>query len=63
MNSDDAGVATYISELIIVGPGEDLASEAAHESYTRKVEIMLVFRARGRGDRIGGAGFQLRRMK
>lgn len=63
MNGDDAGVAAYISELIIVGPGEDLAPEAAHESYTCKVEIMLVFRARGRGDRIGGAGFQLRWMK
>lgn len=46
MNGNDAGVAANVSKLIIVGSWKDLASEAAHESHTCKMEIMVVLRAR-----------------
>ncbi|KAF5954203.1 hypothetical protein HYC85_007059, partial [Camellia sinensis] len=34
VHGDDAGVAADIAELVVVGPGKDLAAEATHEAYT-----------------------------
>jgi len=30
----DAGVAAHVAELVVLGPGEDFSTEAAHEPYT-----------------------------
>lgn len=34
MDGDNTGVAADVAELIVVGPGEDLAAEAAHQADT-----------------------------
>lgn len=59
MDGNYASIATNITKLIIVRSGEDLAAEAAHESYTRSIMEIMAVRTRRGGDRIGSSGVEL----
>jgi len=48
----DSSVAADITELIVVGAGEDLAAKAAHEADARRCVVEMVG-ARGGGDGVG----------
>ena len=52
MDGDDPGVAADVAELVVVGSGEDLAAEAAHEADTWR-RLVEVVGARGRRHRVG----------
>lgn len=41
VDGDDAGVATHVAELVVVGPWQDFSTEAAHEPYTWQVDVVV----------------------
>lgn len=41
MDGDYAGVSAHIAELVVVGPWQDFATEAAHEPYTWQVGAVV----------------------
>lgn len=51
MHGDYARVSANVAELVVVGPGQDLATETAHEPYTCML-IKRVVRARRGRDRV-----------
>jgi hypothetical protein len=51
VHGDYACVAANVAELVIVGPGQDLATETAHEPYTC-IMIKRLFRARRGSHRV-----------
>lgn len=52
VDRDDSSVATDITELVVVGAGEDLAAKTAHEADARRRVVEMVG-ARGGGDGVG----------
>jgi hypothetical protein len=53
VNGNDPGVATNVTELVVMGSRKDLASKAAHKPYTCMMKIMdgpMVIGARRRAD-------------
>lgn len=52
VDGDDAGVAADVAELVVVGAGEDLAAEAAHEADAGR-RVVEVIGAWGGGDGVG----------
>lgn len=52
MDGHDSSVAADITELVVMGAGEDLAAKAAHEADARRRVVEMVG-ARGRGDGVG----------
>lgn len=54
IDGDHAGVSAHVAELVVVGAGEDTASEAAHDPDRRLLWVGLVVGSGG-----GGGGFGL----
>lgn len=52
VDGHDSSVAADITELVVMGAGEDLAAKAAHEADARRRVVEMVG-ARGRGDGVG----------